>query len=602
MLRSSAGPPSVTSRAERGHDREPAIRGRRVRPADDADHRRAFGLRRSRCSGSTLRRDPRIGTRVPPTSSSACQRSPERWTSTTSPRTRTSRHSWAALGATRRSSALDRGRRRAAGPASARIRGAPYARPISPLTRTRLPTAGAVAPVGRRTSTPAVRSSIDDPPAGRVEQVRADRHEPLDGHVAGLAAGRRGDRDRRAGRPCRTGRPSCRASASAWRADPVRTTSAASRSQIAVAVGGALAARPLADDPGQAQAIVGRDRGRGDAGPRRRPRSGSVRSASSSVNVMSPLVAFAGFASAVPSTVTRRASIASPTETAVDGDRAGQPSPGRRPAARRRGRAPPAGRTGRRGCRSPRRACRAPAAGPCRRSGRRSPAVESWIASSGGVPSRPASAVTTPLTVTRRPIGEGPRLGDRDRGRGGAGLGLGLGLGAVDGVGVGVGAGVGLGDGGGTGARGAATGSGVARRSASATASASGVGDGAARRRRARRPAWRGGDSRQAPVPLLSRWPSGPTAMTTSPVCDRRAGQRGRRRHDPERPAPVVDRDAEPVAQRRRRLRDDPVTASRMPSRVSSAPPVVAPSGSGSGPGSSTSGRRRSALRTRRLK
>ena len=218
-------------------------------------------------------------------------------------------------------------------------------------------------------------------------------------------------------------------------------------------------------------------------------------------------------------------------------------------------------------------------------------AVASWIARSGGVPSRPASAVTTPLdrhaAADRR--GSGPRRSwIAGRGRSGSGSGWVRSTVPASASGVGVGRrrrgrrGLGSGD---RARRRVGRRRRRARRSASASAS------GAAGRRRARRPASRGGDSRRRPVPLLSRWPSGPAAWTTSPVCDRRAGQGAGGRHDPERTGAVVDRDPEPVGQRRRRFGHDPARrASRTPSRVSSAPPVVAPSGSGSGPGSSTCG------------
>ena len=91
----------------------------------------------------------------------------------------------------------------------------------------------------------------------------------------------------------------------------------------------------------------------------------------------------------------------------------------------------------------------APLAGGRMPSGTRTtmPPVASAIAISGGVPSRPASAITIPLTVTVEPTGR-RRASAMDR--------PGLGCGEADGVGeaVGVGgaladgAGLGLGDGG----------------------------------------------------------------------------------------------------------------------------------------------------------
>ena len=81
---------------------------------------------------------PRSGIRSPSETSSAVQRSPERCTSASVPRTRTSRHSVVTPGATRRS--WTTGSR---GPsmltASTRRRGAPHARPTTPVTRTRIP-------------------------------------------------------------------------------------------------------------------------------------------------------------------------------------------------------------------------------------------------------------------------------------------------------------------------------------------------------------------------------------------------------------------------------------------------------------------------------
>src|SRR6185503_17415251 len=89
----------------------------------------------------------------------------------------------------------------------------------------------------------------------------------------------------------------------------------------------------------------------------------------------------------------------------------------------------------------------------------------SWIARSGGEPKRPASAVTTPATVTCRPTGsdrataidETDPGADEGVGPGvavgvGAGVGVGgVGVGPTLGSGVAVGAGVGEADGSGVG-------------------------------------------------------------------------------------------------------------------------------------------------------
>lgn len=96
----------------------------------------------------------------------------------------------------------------------------------------------------------------------------------------------------------------------------------------------------------------------------------------------------------------------------------------------------------------------APRGGVATPAGRRTtmPAVESAIASSGGVPSRPASAVTTPVTLTVDPtaavratemgmvvaVGCGVGVGDEV----GSGVGVEVGCGVGTWVGVGVGPGV----------------------------------------------------------------------------------------------------------------------------------------------------------------
>ena len=91
------------------------------------------------------------------------------------------------------------------------------------------------------------------------------------------------------------------------------------------------------------------------------------------------------------------------------------------------------------------------------------PPLESWIAMSGGVPRRPACAVTIPATLTVVPIGsrralamvtipdDGDGVGDAD-GLGeadavGEGARVGVGVGATEALGAGVGEGEGVGAG-----------------------------------------------------------------------------------------------------------------------------------------------------------
>ena len=108
--RRASRPGPSAARPRIGDPRRTGTAGGRCRPPS------RFGPRRSRCSGWTLRRDRGSGPASRRRAAPPASDRPERWTSTTSPRTRTSRHSWAALGATRRSSALTDGRRRAGGP------------------------------------------------------------------------------------------------------------------------------------------------------------------------------------------------------------------------------------------------------------------------------------------------------------------------------------------------------------------------------------------------------------------------------------------------------------------------------------------------------
>ena len=192
--------------------------------------------------------------------------------------------------------------------------------------------------------------------------------------------------------------------------------------------------------------------------------------ASSTWNVMSPLVALLGLTTTVPVERTRRASVDSfgpPVSTSWGAGRDPLPSRATSPAAGRSSSWPYGSASG------PRTVMIRPRAGAVTMSGSLTtmPPVASAIDRSAGVPSRPASAVTTPRTVTTEPIEAaraaamvdvpGDALGD------GVVLGFGVGVGppvgvGVDvaeavgvavGTGVGVAVGVGVGAGGGTSSR-----------------------------------------------------------------------------------------------------------------------------------------------------
>ena len=120
-----------------------------------------------------------------------------------------------------------------------------------------------------------------------------------------------------------------------------------------------------------------------------------------------------------------------------------------------------------------------------------SPAVASPIASSAGVPRRPASAMTTPVAVTREPRGSARTTASVGRVALGDGVAAGVGVGT--GVGVAVGAGVGVGPGVGDG-----VGPGVGVAVGSAWASSRGSASASGSSARARRRASRGPGSRRA--------------------------------------------------------------------------------------------------------
>ena len=215
------------------------------------------------------------------------------------------------------------------------------------------------------------------------------------------------------------------------------------------------------------------------------------------------------------------------------------------------------------------------------RSARRTtmPAVASWIAISGGVPRRPASAVTTPATLTTGARRLGRTVGDRDRSadagrRSGSASGVGGRRSAsASAVGVGDGVGVGVGVGGVVGRR---------RRGGV------GLGVGARRRRRrsgggttANSPAQRrvqaiAGGARPAAVALAQR----PGRVDTSPVCGVDSPEGGGATIDAERPAAVVDRRRRAHRPARSAPRRRPRDAeTRGPRAASLAAPVVDPDG-----------------------
>ena len=172
-----------------------------------------------------------------------------------------------------------------------------------------------------------------------------------------------------------------------------------------------------------------------------------------------------------------------------------------------------------------------------RRAGeRRCPPVESAIAMSGGVPRRPASAMTTPADRDTGPDRPLPRV--RDRRRSGGGVGRRRGRRRRGGVGAGR----------------------WRRRRGWCRRRGRG---GSRRRRRRRDDGELAGERRVEPV----SGKAGPAAvaLTERPGCrdgvaglDGRAREGGIGRRSPERPAAIVDRDPEPVRQLARRRRDGP--------------------------------------------
>ena len=150
------------------HDRESAIRSGRIRPPDDADDRRCPAFDHRGRAGWTLRRARDRDARTPdeelrrPAIAGAMDLDDVAADADEPP----------FVGRARRDAEVERRDRGRPEPAdlSARIRGAPYARPISPLTRTGLPTAGAGAR-GQQDLDGGRPILDDDPPARGVEEV-----------------------------------------------------------------------------------------------------------------------------------------------------------------------------------------------------------------------------------------------------------------------------------------------------------------------------------------------------------------------------------------------------------------------------------------------
>ena len=292
----ASGPPPTR------HDREAAVRGGRVRPADDPDDGRRSALDERRRRDAAHRPGPRIGTRLPPTTQlGRASDRPSRWTSTMSPRDADEPPFVGGAGRGPELEGAGIPRRCRAIAAAGRIRGAPYARPTSPVDadpairrRARSRRSGGRTSIAAVPSWMTMRRPVASSSVGRTVVTDA-----LDRRIAAL---RPGSRRRSTGRA----RSSLRSTPAAWPSrqarstapDPTsRTMSRAIAQPEPVAVERALPAGPLADDAGQAQPIARRDRGRRRGRRRRRP---TIRiwppATSTGRSARSPLVAFAGFA------------------------------------------------------------------------------------------------------------------------------------------------------------------------------------------------------------------------------------------------------------------------------------------------------------------
>ncbi len=171
----SAGDLGVTAKA--------TIRGVRIGPPDDPGHRGDAALD-ERGRAIPAPGWPTTTRSCVPTWISARHRSASLRTSVTRPVTVTRRHSCATPGAMRRTAGAGVRPLPRTVNASTRRRGAPYATPIRPSARIRVPTLGAVAPVGSRSSMAPAGVLDDDPSPGRVEEARGRRHDGIDGHGA----------------------------------------------------------------------------------------------------------------------------------------------------------------------------------------------------------------------------------------------------------------------------------------------------------------------------------------------------------------------------------------------------------------------------------
>ena len=276
----SAGPPIVRSRCRARNDArtaDPIADG--MRPPDDPDDRSRSGRPRARSTGSAAPASPRIGTRgrrrrAAPRSSGRpsdgprrCRRGPGR-AATRGRRPARTRRSSGDTGAVPSRSIV-----------AALIRGAPYARPISPVTRILAP-GGGRARAGRQEDLDRGRPVLDDDAAvRRVEEEAAVVTEPS---IVPCRC-RRGSR-RRSDRTgwCRSrARRTASATATARRrraAEPDDVGRAAQPD--AVAVRRALVARALTGDPRRAAADRRSRPSSSSVRPMRRPRSGPGRAPS----------------------------------------------------------------------------------------------------------------------------------------------------------------------------------------------------------------------------------------------------------------------------------------------------------------------------------
>ena len=224
------------------------------------------------------------------------------------------------------------------------------------------------------------------------------------------------------------------------------------------------------------------------------------------------------------------------------------------------------------------------------------PAVGSPIARSDGVPRRPVSATTTPVVVTRVPIGIertapsgiGVAVGTA------VGVAVGAGIGVAVGTAVGMGVGAGVGDDPGPGL---ADGAGVAGGVGFGLGVGTGVGlgTGFVKSSSPARVAW----IRYPPVPVpeLSRCPSGPTTVAVIPLAIVRPARASGPRTARTWPEPSSSVTAKPSASWSGDPVTTPVAVMREPSSASPTCPVWRRIGAGS-PASDDPIRAASAIRS----